>query len=203
MNVALLNQVGFQHVFNGVFFFANGGGKCYVCSVGGYADAIEPADFSRGLDRVAEEDEPTLLVAPELVRLDPADYLTIARHYPTVLIDGVPKMGKDERTWAARFVTLIDALYECRTKLVMSAVAQPDDLYAAGDGAFEFQRTASRRLAVTTMAFARPASRCATFCRKCSTTICTRAAMLCGCSRTQPMMPFFASLASTSFSVNS
>ena len=60
-------------------FFANGGGKCYVCSVGGYADAIEPADFSRGLDRVAEEDEPTLLVAPELVRLDPADYLTIAQ----------------------------------------------------------------------------------------------------------------------------
>jgi cell division protein ZapE len=76
--------------------------------------------------------------------LGAADYLTLARHYPTVLIDGVPKMGKDERTWAARFVTLIDALYECRTKLVMSAGAQPDDLYAAGDGAFEFQRTASR-----------------------------------------------------------
>ena len=76
--------------------------------------------------------------------LGAADYLTIARHYHTVLIDHVPKMGLDQRTWAARFVTLIDALYESKTKLVMSAAAQPDDLYVAGDGAFEFQRTASR-----------------------------------------------------------
>ncbi len=76
--------------------------------------------------------------------LGAADYLTLARHYPTILLDHVPKMGMDERTWAARFVTLIDALYESKTKLVMSADAQPDDLYAAGDGAFEFQRTASR-----------------------------------------------------------
>ena len=38
----------------------------------------------------------------------------------------------------------IDALYESRTKLLMSADAPPDDLYVSGDGAFEFQRTASR-----------------------------------------------------------
>lgn len=76
--------------------------------------------------------------------LGAADYLAIARHYPTVLIDRVPKMSLDERNWAARFVTLIDALYECRTKLVMSANTQPDEIYTSGDGAFEFQRTASR-----------------------------------------------------------
>jgi cell division protein ZapE len=76
--------------------------------------------------------------------LGAADYLAIARHYATVLIDRVPHMTKDERTWAARFVTLIDSLYESKTKLIISADAQPDDLYAAGDGAFEFQRTASR-----------------------------------------------------------
>jgi cell division protein ZapE len=76
--------------------------------------------------------------------LGAADYLAIARHYHTVLVDHAPKMGQEQRSWAARFVTLIDALYESKTKLVMSAAAQPDDLYAAGDGAFEFQRTASR-----------------------------------------------------------
>jgi len=76
--------------------------------------------------------------------LGAADYLALARHYSTVLVDRVPRMTMDERTWAARFVTLVDALYECRTKLVMSADAQPDSLYVAGDGAFEFQRTASR-----------------------------------------------------------
>lgn len=76
--------------------------------------------------------------------LGAADYLTLARHYPTVLLEHVPKMNADERTWAARFVTLVDALYESKTKLVMSADAQPDALYTAGDGAFEFERTASR-----------------------------------------------------------
>ncbi len=76
--------------------------------------------------------------------LGAADYLTLARHYSTVLVDHVPKMSMDERNWAARFVTLIDALYECRTKLVMSADAEPDDIYVSGEGAFEFQRTASR-----------------------------------------------------------
>jgi cell division protein ZapE len=76
--------------------------------------------------------------------LGAADYLTIARHYHTVLIDHTPKMVQDQRTSAARFVTLIDALYESKTKLVMSAATQPDELYPAGDGAFEFQRTASR-----------------------------------------------------------
>lgn len=76
--------------------------------------------------------------------LGAADYLTLARHYHTVLLDNVPQMRVDQRNAAARFVTLIDALYDTRTKLVMSAAAQPDDLYPSGDGAFEFGRTASR-----------------------------------------------------------
>jgi cell division protein ZapE len=76
--------------------------------------------------------------------LGAADYLTLARHYHTVLIDEVPLLSPDRRNEAARFVTLVDALYESKTKLVMSAAAQPDDLYPSGDGAFEFERTASR-----------------------------------------------------------
>ena len=76
--------------------------------------------------------------------LGAADYIALTRRYHTVFIDHVPKLTADQRTWAARLVTLIDALYEARTKLVMSAAAEPDALYPAGDGAFEFQRTASR-----------------------------------------------------------
>lgn len=72
------------------------------------------------------------------------DYLAIARAYHTVILVGVPKMGKDMRNEAARFVTLIDALYEHRVKLFATAAAEPDDLYIEGDGAFEFERTASR-----------------------------------------------------------
>jgi cell division protein ZapE len=73
-----------------------------------------------------------------------ADYLAIARRYHSVILVGIPVMGSDRRNEAARFVTLIDALYEHKVKLLAAADAPPDRLYPAGDGAFEFQRTASR-----------------------------------------------------------
>lgn len=76
--------------------------------------------------------------------LGAADYLAIATTFHTLMLDDVPKMDRDSRNMAKRFVSLIDALYETRTKLILSADAQPDDLYPAGDGAFEFERTASR-----------------------------------------------------------
>ena len=73
-----------------------------------------------------------------------ADYLAIARRYHTVIIVGIPVMGPERRNEAARFVTLIDALYEHKVKLLAAADAEPHALYPAGDGSFEFQRTASR-----------------------------------------------------------
>lgn len=72
------------------------------------------------------------------------DYLAIARHYHSVILVGIPKLSKENRNEAARFVTLIDALYEYRVKLLASADAEPDNLYPEGDGSFEFERTASR-----------------------------------------------------------
>jgi cell division protein ZapE len=72
------------------------------------------------------------------------DYLAIARRYHTVILVGIPKLGPDNRNEAARFVTLIDALYEHKVKLLASADAQPAELYTQGTGAFEFERTASR-----------------------------------------------------------
>ena len=72
------------------------------------------------------------------------DYLAIARAFHTVIIVGIPQMSKEMRNEAARFVTLIDALYEHRVKLFAAAAAEPDQLYPAGDGAFEFERTVSR-----------------------------------------------------------
>jgi cell division protein ZapE len=73
-----------------------------------------------------------------------ADYLAVARHFHAVIIVGIPSMGPENRNEAARFVTLIDALYEYKVKLLASAATMPDALYVAGDGAFEFERTASR-----------------------------------------------------------
>ena len=73
-----------------------------------------------------------------------ADYLAVARAYHTVFLVGVPVLGPENRNEAARFVTLIDALYEWRVKLVMGADAPPEKLYPEGDGRFEFERTVSR-----------------------------------------------------------
>jgi cell division protein ZapE len=72
------------------------------------------------------------------------DYLAIAQRFHTVFLEDVPRLSPDKRNEAARFVTLIDALYEAKTKLVMLAEAEPESLYPAGDGSFEFERTASR-----------------------------------------------------------
>ena len=80
----------------------------------------------------------------------PADYLTIAQAFHTVILGEVPQMGPESRNAAKRFVTLIDALYETRTKLIMSAAVEPNVLYDEGDGAFEFERTASRLMEMRT-----------------------------------------------------
>jgi cell division protein ZapE len=73
-----------------------------------------------------------------------ADYLAVAQTYQAVIIVGIPLMGPDMRNEAARFVTLIDALYENNVKLFATAAAEPEALYPAGDGRFEFERTVSR-----------------------------------------------------------
>ncbi len=73
-----------------------------------------------------------------------ADYLAIAREFHTVIVVGIPRMGPENRNEAIRFTKLIDALYENRVKLFATAAAPPEDLYIAGDGSFEFERTVSR-----------------------------------------------------------
>ena len=73
-----------------------------------------------------------------------SDYLAIAQAYHTVILVGIPQMDRDMRNEAARFVTLVDALYENRVKLFATAAVPAEDLYPAGDGAFEFERTVSR-----------------------------------------------------------
>jgi cell division protein ZapE len=72
------------------------------------------------------------------------DYLAVAQTYHTVILVGIPRMNPDRRNEAARFVTLIDALYEHKVKLLAAADAVPEELYESGDGRFEFERTISR-----------------------------------------------------------
>ncbi len=76
--------------------------------------------------------------------LGPSDYLAVAAAFQTVLLDGVPLLGPTNHNEARRFITLIDNLYESRTRFICSAEAPAERLYPEGRGSFEFQRTVSR-----------------------------------------------------------
>ncbi len=76
--------------------------------------------------------------------LGAADYIAIAAGYRTVFITDIPVLSPEMRNEAKRFITLIDALYDRRTKLVATAAAAPQDLYPKGPHRFEFDRTISR-----------------------------------------------------------
>jgi cell division protein ZapE len=82
--------------------------------------------------------------------LGAGDYLALAGAYHTLLLENVPIMTDDDRNEAQRFVALIDALYEHKTLLVMSAAAAPDALCRARDVAFAYRRTASRLVEMQT-----------------------------------------------------
>lgn len=76
--------------------------------------------------------------------LGPADYLALADNLRVIVIENIPEMGRSNFNEAKRFVTLIDALYEVKTRVICSAAAEPEVLYLEGEGVFEFERTASR-----------------------------------------------------------
>jgi cell division protein ZapE len=76
--------------------------------------------------------------------LGAGDYLELARVCHTVLLQGIPALTPEHRNEARRFVTLVDALYDHRVKLIATAATAPEGIYPAGDGNFEFARTVSR-----------------------------------------------------------
>jgi cell division protein ZapE len=76
--------------------------------------------------------------------LGPADYLEIGNRFDIVVLAGIPKLTNEKCNEAKRFVTLIDALYEHKVKLICTAEVPAQELYTHGEGAFEFERTVSR-----------------------------------------------------------
>jgi cell division protein ZapE len=114
---------------------SGGGGSPLVLEVKGHK--VEVPVFRNGVGRASFWD---LCAKP----LGPADYLAIAGAVRVLFLEDVPLLSSENYNEAKRFVTLIDALYEARVRLVMTAADEPERLYLEGAGSFEFERTASR-----------------------------------------------------------
>ena len=76
--------------------------------------------------------------------LGAADYLAVTEAVKVLILEGVPHLSQYNYNEAKRFVTLVDTLYEAKTRLIVSAADEPEKLYLEGAGSFEFERTASR-----------------------------------------------------------
>ena len=73
-----------------------------------------------------------------------ADYVDLAKRFHTVMLSGVPRMSPKNSDAARRFTWLVDVFYDDRVNLIISAAAEPEQLFTAGEQAAEFQRTVSR-----------------------------------------------------------
>ena len=73
-----------------------------------------------------------------------ADYVDLAQRFHTIMLSGVPRMSPKNADAARRFTWLIDVLYDDRVNLVVSAEAEPEQLFPAGENSAEFQRSVSR-----------------------------------------------------------
>jgi len=84
-----------------------------------------------------------------------ADYVDLAKRFHTVMLSGVPRMEAKDSDAARRFTWLVDVFYDDRVNLIVSAAAQPEDLFAAGEQAAEFERTVSRLHEMQTVEYLR------------------------------------------------
>ena len=102
---------------------------------GGTATGTEaefiPVHFGRSVqvarlnDRCAWFDFSELCYQP----LGAADYISLCRRFPVIIMERVPQLDANHLNEARRFVTLIDACYESRTRLVLAAQVPLDELF--------------------------------------------------------------------------
>jgi cell division protein ZapE len=82
------------------------------------------------------------------------DYAELAQEFHTVLLSDVPVFDSPQQDNAARrFIALVDELYDQSVKLVLSAAAQPLELYRGATLQLEFRRASSRLIEMQSAAY--------------------------------------------------
>lgn len=82
-----------------------------------------------------------------------ADYIEIARWYPTIIVSGVPELSELREDQARRFIALVDEFYDRHVKLILSAERPADELYTGKRLRFEFERTVSRLIEMQSLEY--------------------------------------------------
>jgi hypothetical protein len=67
-----ISQVSGKYLlyYSMLLFYQNGGGPCFIVSVGSYGDSIELDSMQKGIDLLIKEQEPTMVVMPDAVLLN-------------------------------------------------------------------------------------------------------------------------------------
>ncbi|MFZ6658094.1 phage tail sheath family protein [Undibacterium sp. TJN19] len=75
----LLNhkQARYFLYYSMMLFFKNGGGACYIVSVGNYTQSIEKPKLAKGIDLLLKEQEPTMVVIPDAMSLEESDCIAL------------------------------------------------------------------------------------------------------------------------------
>lgn len=76
-------------------------------------------------------------------RLGPADYVSLASTFHTIVLTDIPVLSLREKEEARRLITLLDALYESRCKLLVTAAAGPDGIFFPTERAAAAERATS------------------------------------------------------------
>lgn len=68
------------HLYNSLrLFYSNGGGACYITSVGNYSSGVKLKELSAGLEMLVTEQEPSIVACPDAVSLDPKECMELYR----------------------------------------------------------------------------------------------------------------------------
>ena len=90
--------------------------------------------FAKTAGRVADVTFAELCERP----LGAADYVALAHLFHTILIRGIPVLGRSKQSAARRFITAIDTFYDARVRLLFSADVEVERL-------FQFARSSDRQ----------------------------------------------------------
>lgn len=151
---AALDYRTIAQLASGVASLTDAGTTAYVHALGTEASALMETVFAALTDGgAATEAEPIRLRGRRLQvqracghvarfsfaelcesALGPEDFLAIARAYPTVLVEEIPQLSLRDTSSVRRLITMVDAFYDARVRLVVSAAVPLDQLFEASGG---------------------------------------------------------------------